>query len=240
MAQIIGGFASSHTPLMYMEGKDWGKRGEQDRRNRELVKMPEGKRVTFDELLALADPAIAKQINEETFIRKEESIQRGLDELEKRFGQTNPDVVVMFGDDQSEWFFDENMPTINVYWGDNIHILPRGDSGGPLRSYLSEEVDFPVRSDLGLHIIEHLMEHDFDVSHSHYQAEKYGGKIGPATWYLDMERSTEQREFGIPHAFGFPIGRWFDGKQVPIVPITINTCYPPNWISPKRAYKLGL
>ena len=37
MAQIIGGFASSHTPLMYMEGKDWGKRGEQDRRNRELV-----------------------------------------------------------------------------------------------------------------------------------------------------------------------------------------------------------
>ena len=38
------------------------------------------------------------------------------------------------------------------------------------------------------------MEHDFDVSHSHYQAEKYGGKIGPATWYLDMERSTMKLE----------------------------------------------
>ena len=83
MAKVVGGFASSHTPLMYMEGKDWGKRGEQDRRNRELVKMPEGKRVTYDELEALADPAIKKQINEETFIRKENSIQKGLDEADK-------------------------------------------------------------------------------------------------------------------------------------------------------------
>jgi hypothetical protein len=224
---------------MYMPGEDWGKRGEQDRRNRELIKMPEGKRVTYDELEALADPEIRKHINVETFIQKEDSIQRGLDELEKRFGQTEADVVVMFGDDQSEFFFDDNMPSINVYWGDSIHILPRGDAGGPLRSYLTDEQDWPVASDLGLHIIESLMDRDFDVSHSHYQRETYGGKIGPATWYLDMERSTEPRPFGIPHAFGFAMGRWFAGKKLPIVPITINTCYPPNWISPRRAYALG-
>ena len=224
---------------MYMKGEDWGKRGEQDRRNRELIKMPEGKRVTYDELEALADPEIAKHINVETFMQKEDSIQRGLDELEKRFGQTEADVVVMFGDDQSEFFFDDNMPSINVYWGDNIHILPRGDANGPLRSYLPDEQDWPVASDLGLHIIESLMDRDFDVSHSHYQREAYGGKIGPATWYLDMERSTEPRPFGIPHAFGFAMGRWFAGKKLPIVPITLNTCYPPNWISPRRAYALG-
>jgi len=239
VAKIIGGFASSHTPLMYMEGPDWAKRGEQDRRNRELIKMPEGRRVTYDELERLADPAIAKHINVETFIQKEESIQRGLDDLETRFGQTDADVIVMFGDDQSEFFFDDNMPVMNVYWGDSIHILPRGDGGGPLRSYLTEEQDWPVASDLGLHIIETLMENDFDVSHSHYQRETYGGKIGPATYYLDMERSTEPRVFGIPHAFGFAMGRWFAGKKTPIVPINLNTCYPPNWISPKRAYNLG-
>ena len=224
---------------MYMQGEDWGKRGEQDRRNRELIKMPEGKRVTYDELEVLADPEIRKHINVETFIQKEDSIQRGLNELEKRFGQTDADVVVMFGDDQSEFFFDDNMPSINVYWGDSIHILPRGDAGGPLRSYLTEEQDWPVASDLGLHVIESLMDRDFDVSHSHYQRENYGGKIGPATWYLDMERSTEPRPFGIPHAFGFAMGRWFAGKKLPIVPITINTCYSPNWISPRRAYALG-
>jgi 3-O-methylgallate 3,4-dioxygenase len=238
VAKIIGGFASSHTPLMYTMGEEWGKRGENDRRNRELIKMPEGRRVTYDELERLADPEIAKHINVETFIQKEESIQRGLDELETRFGQTDADVVVMFGDDQSEFFFDDNMPSINVYWGDTIHVLPRGE-GGPLRSYLTDEQDWPVASDLGLHIIESLMDKDFDVSHSQYQRETYGGKIGPATYYLDMERSTEPRPFGIPHAFGFAMGRWFAGKKLPIVPITINTCYPPNWISPRRAYALG-
>lgn len=35
------------------------------------------------------------------------------------------------------------------------------------------------------------------------------------------------------------MARWFAGKTVPILPITINTCYPPNWISPRRAYALG-
>ena len=239
MAKVIGGFASSHSPLMSMPGELWPNRGVQDQRNRELVKMPEGKRVTYDELLATANPEIAKHINVETYLQKEDSIQKGLDELETRFGQAKPDVVVMFGDDQSEFFFDDNMPSINVYWGDSIHILPRDNTDGPYRSYLTEEQDWPVAPDLGLHVIESLMERDFDVSHSHYQREAYGGKIGPATWYLDMEREREARPFGIPHAFGFAIGRWFAGQKVPIVPISINTCYPPNWISPRRAYALG-
>jgi hypothetical protein len=239
MAKIVGGFASSHSPLMSATAEGWAQAGERDRRNRELIKMPEGKRVTFDELLALADPGIAQHVNMETFMQKEESIQRGLDELERRFGDTNPDVVVMFGGDQSEWLFDDNYPPISVYWGGPIHILPRGEVGAAHRSYLTEEQDWPVASDLGLHIIESLGEQDFDVAHSTYLRETYGGKIGPATWYLDMERSTEPRPFGIPHAFGFPMGRWFAGKKPAIVPINLNTCYPPNWISPRRAYALG-
>jgi len=238
MAKVVGGFASSHSPLMSASAEGWAQAGERDRRNRELTKMPEGRRVTFDELLELADPAIASQINMETFARKEASIQRGLDDLEKRFAETNPDVVVMFGGDQSEWFFDDNYPTFNVYWGGPLHILPRGAEGAH-RSYLTEETDIPVASDLGLHIIESLMDRDFDVAHSQYTRDTYGGKIGPATWYLDMERSTDQRPFGIPHAYGFPIGRWFAGKKPMIVPISLNTCYPPNWISSRRAYALG-
>jgi 3-O-methylgallate 3,4-dioxygenase len=238
MAKVVGGFASSHTPLMYTVGEEWGKRGERDKNNPELVKMPEGKRVTYEELEASADPAIAQHINVETFIQKEDSIQRGLDELETRFGQADADVVIMFGDDQNEFFFDDNYPMINLFWGDKMHILPRG-AGGPLRSYIDEEMDWPVNKDLGLYLIEQLIEKDFDIAHSQYQRETYGGTIGPATWYLDMQRKTEERPFGMQHAFGFPVSRWFAGKQTPIVPITINTCYPPNWISPRRAYALG-
>ena len=252
MAKVVGGFASGHTPLMsYTKPEYWLQQGENDRRNRELVQPPNGRRVTYDELLADADPAIAKLINVETFSKRIENIQKGLDELNSRFGQANPDVVVMFGDDQSEFFFDDNYPTINVYWGDTIKLMKaeRGGSASETREIMSlawsglkkgeEERDYPVESGLGLHVIESLCEQDFDVAHSRYQREAYGGSIGPATWYLDMKRETAPRPHGLPHAFAMPIGRWFAGKTPAILPITINTCYPPNWISPRRAYALG-
>jgi hypothetical protein len=246
MAKIVGGFGSGHTPLMSVPGEMWGVYAQNDPRNRELVKMPEGKRVTYDELLAAADPRIKDQVNTETFVHKFENIQKGLDQLNTRFSQINPDVVVMFGDDQDEVFFDDNYPSINVYWGDTMKMLPRRIPPEmneamkiAMRAYGDVELDYPCDPALGLHVIEHLMDHDFDVAHSHYQKEAYGGTIGPSTWYLNMKRETAPRPFGMPHAFAFPIVRWFGGKEVPVVPITINTCYPPNWISPKRAFALG-
>ncbi|HLF77747.1 MAG TPA: hypothetical protein VJB57_09690 [Dehalococcoidia bacterium] len=243
MAKIVGGFASSHSPMMHTAGDQWGRIADFDPRNNQLVKMPEGKRVSFDELLASADPEIAKQVNLDTFIKKEADMQRSMDELEKRFVQTDPDVVVMFGDDQNEWFFDDNYPTINLYWGESIQVLSRNeyipDAPTTRRSYLTEEREWPVDTELGLRILESLMDQDFDVAQSRYQREAYGGSIGPGTWYLDSQRKTQPRPMGMPHAFGFPIGRWFGGKTIPIVPISINTCYPPNWISARRAYALG-
>ena len=126
----------------------------------------------------------------------------------------------MFGDDQSEFFFDDNMPSINVYWGDSIKVLPRTvtpDMSEARRmsaiAYGTREYEHPVPSDLGLHVIESLMEQEFDVSHSRYVKESYGGTIGPATWYLDHARTTQQRPFGLPHAYGFAVARWFDGKD---------------------------
>jgi hypothetical protein len=108
-----------------------------------------------------------------------------------------------------------------------------------MAAYGDEEVDYPVDSELGLYLIEQLNEREFDVAQSRYLRAEYGGKIGPSTWYLDNQFETASRPFGMPHAFSFPVVNWFGGKHVPIVPITINTCYPPTWISPKRAYSLG-
>jgi len=246
MAKIVGGFASSHTPLMSIPGELWDVYAANDPRNGELITVPGGKRCTYDELLAAADPKIASMVNKETFIRRSENIQKGLDEVQRRFSQVNPDVVVMVGDDQSEWFFDDNYPSINIYWGDTVKMIPREitpnmDEARKISAmaYGTVERDYPVDSKLGLHLIESLMDQDFDIAGSQYQRAEYGGSIGPATWYLDMKRSTKPRPFGLPHAFAFPIVRWFDQKSPPIVPITINTCYPPTWISPRRAYALG-
>src|SRR5438105_2874961 len=113
MAKIVAGFASSHTPLMSLPGEDWSKRADDDKRNRELIRPSDGAHVSYDELLASADPKIAGQLGEEVFCRKYASIQRGLNELGQCFAQVNPDVVVAFGDDQDELFFEDNYPMIS-------------------------------------------------------------------------------------------------------------------------------
>ena len=61
MAQIVGGFGSSHTPLMSLTtGELWQDYANNaDHRNRELVKPPNGRHLTYEELLAEADPSIA-------------------------------------------------------------------------------------------------------------------------------------------------------------------------------------
>ena len=105
MARIVAGFASSHTPLMSLPGQDWAKRADDDKRNRELVRPSDGAHVTYDELLASADPRIAEQIDQEIFVQKYTCIQQSLNELQDNFAQVNPDVVVLFGDDQDEMFF---------------------------------------------------------------------------------------------------------------------------------------
>src|SRR5438067_8652472 len=247
MARIVAGFASSHTPLMSLPGQDWAKRAEDDKRNRELIRPRDGAHVTYDELLASADPSIAQQLDEDTFCRKFTSIQRGLDELNRSFAQVDPDVVVMFGDDQDEMFFDDNYPMISVYWGDVLTHYPRLGNRPNMSEairisaavYGTEVIDYPVETNLGKYLVSELAERDFDVAQSRYMKEAYGGTIGPGTWYLDYQRNTKPRQQGMAHAFAFPVCRWFSGKRPPMVPITINTCYPPNWISPRRAYALG-
>ena len=221
--------------MMALAPEAWVSQAERDYKRNELVDPDSGRVVTYEQLLADARPEIVREINLDTFSRRYEAINTGLDDLHARFGGLNPDVVVMFGDDQSEWFFDDNYPSIHVYWGKSIRMSGRGQEGNEPASVR----EYPVDSALGLHIIESLMDQDFDIAHSQYQRDTYGGSIGPATWYLNMKRSTPERPFGMPHAYGVPIGRWFGGLQPAIVPVTINTCYPPNWISPRRAFALG-
>jgi aromatic ring-opening dioxygenase catalytic subunit (LigB family) len=45
------------------------------------------------------------------------------------------------------------------------------------------------------------------------------------------------RHFG--HAFGFVIRRLLGDGQIPVVPLLLNTFYPPNQPSPARCYALG-
>jgi hypothetical protein len=44
---------------------------------------------------------------------------------------------------------------------------------------------------------------------------------------------------GEGHAFGFVHKRLMDGAAIPVVPLVLNTYYPPNQPTPRRCYRLG-
>ena len=49
----------------------------------------------------------------------------------------------------------------------------------------------------------------------------------------------DPRKSGFGHAYGFIIARLFKGRQIPVVPILLNTYYPPNALTAKRCYHIG-
>ncbi len=245
MAEIVLGMGTSHSPMLSMTAEMWPEYAKGDVRIRDLLTVPDGRNITFDELLKCADPAIEKQLTNENFAAQWADCQRGIQVLEQTLKEARPDTLVIFGDDQDEIFFDDNMPSVAVYWGETMKIVPRNPpptAPPAIRAsawgYGEEEKDFPVDVPLARHLIDSLIENDFDVAHWRYMRDEYGGTIGPAG-YIDHERVTPPRRFGMPHAYSFVVRRIMNSNEMPIVPIMLNTCYPPNQPTPRRCYQLG-
>jgi hypothetical protein len=167
---------------------------------------------------------VRSHITPEAFADKH---QRALAEVE-RLGavvrNARLDTLIVVGDDQKELYDDDNMPAILVYRGESIRNVPLKSHPGPdwarnaSAQYFEREVprEYPVDSRLAEHLIAHLME-DFDLSCASTLADGYGEG----------------------HAFGFVHNRLLAGATIPVVPVFLNTYFPPNQPTPARCYKLG-
>lgn len=67
-------------------------------------------------------------------------------------------------------------------------------------------LDLPAGAPLALHLVGELLEREFDISYA--------------------EKLAQPRGEG--HAFGFVHRRLMGGNVVPVVPLVVNTYYPPN------------
>jgi 3-O-methylgallate 3,4-dioxygenase len=242
MAEIVLGIGTSHSPVQTMPPELMPEYAQHDPRSRRLIMPPTGKTTTYEELLEHADPAWAAAISPETFAREHDRYQKALAILNAKLEAANPDTLVIFGDDQEELFYDDNMPMISIYWGETIPWLAR-PGGAPIpdavaRGYGDQDMDVPVDSELALHLIRSLIADDFDIAQSRYLNEEYGGSVGPIGYLATRAERPRHRE-GLPHAYGFVLKRVTNGRLIPIVPVTQNTCYPPNQISSRRSYALG-
>jgi 3-O-methylgallate 3,4-dioxygenase len=194
-----------------------------DTRRTNLYAPPDGKALSYEDLLAQADPAIIKEITPEKMEARAAANQRGIAKVAEAYASAAPDVLLIIGDDQDEVIHHHNMPAMCVYWGDSVATVPRDVAHQPEAAKVAAWAHgdavktHPVESGLARHIIESLIDQEFDVAHSQYLREGQG----------------------IGHAFSFVYNRIMNGKEVPTIPIMLNTYFPPNQPTPKRCYDLG-
>jgi hypothetical protein len=253
MAEIVLGIATSHTPMLTLPAELWPSYAERDARNPELAFPPDGLVMSYEDALDYVAPDVrAHYTGSEKFRAQADACQQALDELSRTLRGVKPDITIVIGDDQDEWFYEDNMPAFSVYWGETAPLIPRlapvstrdrAVAEAVIRGYGDIPLDVPVASRFGRFLIEYLVEHDFDVAHMRYAKQPYGGQVArrypTKNGELDYVRDTPPHEQGLPHAVAFVVKRLFDNQPGPMLPVFQNTCYPPNQPTPRRCFAMG-
>ncbi|HEU5192482.1 MAG TPA: extradiol ring-cleavage dioxygenase [Methylomirabilota bacterium] len=216
MADIVLGIGTSHSPMLSTPHEAFA-----GHRERDQQRVPE-----FAALARERAARVAPELAPAVTAARHAANQAALATLAAALADAALDALVIIGDDQGEWFSVDSQPALCIYWGDAVESLPPpvermapslrlgywgyyGD--GANRSY-------PVDAALGRHVIESLTrDHSFDVAH--------------------MRVQPRHAPFG--HAWSFVHQRLMNGTVIPIVPVLLNTYYPPNQPTPKRCYELG-
>jgi aromatic ring-opening dioxygenase catalytic subunit (LigB family) len=225
MAKIVLGIGSSHTPMLNLTAEQWSHRANVDFNNTKLA-LPDGRKVSYPQLLEMHGPRFQDEITLPVLQRKERACQDALDRLGDAIEQARPDVVVVIGDDQAELFDSNNQPAFAIYHGEEIVTTARRYADGAPdwmrqvgRGYLMEEVHrLPASPVIALQVIEALMDRDVDVSAA--------------------AGVTDPNQAGFGHAYGFIAKRLFR-RPIPMLPVLLNTYFPPNVVSAARAYDIG-
>jgi hypothetical protein len=223
MAKLVLGIGTSHTPMLNAPPEDWPRFIERDTRRTNLLDT-DGNPTTYEAQLRRAPADIAAQIAPERMRARHASVEAAMSRLGDHLREALLDCLIVVGDDQDELYHPENMPGILVYYGATIRNMPLAPVAEPNWGWRAsarwheekEPRDYPVDAGLARHLIDALVDAEFDIAAS--------------AGVPDGE--------GEGHAIGF-VHRRIMKEAVPIVPICINTYYPPNQPTPRRCYKLG-
>jgi 3-O-methylgallate 3,4-dioxygenase len=224
MARLAAAFGSSHSVMLAAELQDWLTGFRQSD-----LRMPyydhEGRPRSYADVLADAPAHAEELVTEQAIAGRFAETRSAMERMRAEIAGAKLDVLVVVGDDQHELFQDRHMPSIGIYYGETIRNAKQ-KSPAPADWYKraqnrrleeGEDAHYACHRPLALHLIEGLVEREFDVSAvSALGEEQYEG-----------------------HAYSF-VHRWYlKDARVPIVPIFLNTYNPPNPPLPKRCVRLG-
>lgn len=225
MGQIVLGIGTSHSPMLNATAEEWTRFA--PREPTLHLYGHSGERTTYEALVAEADGRYEGECTPAKFAERLATAHAALDRLAGEIERAQLDALIIVGDDQKELFLDYNIPGLLVYHGKTIPHCMRPTkpewvdwfAAIQSRYYIeSGRIDYPADDELARHLIEHLMSHDFDVAVS----------------------DRLPRGEGEGHAFAFVHRRLLKrDTKLPVVPVFLNTYYPPNQPTPKRCYVIG-
>jgi hypothetical protein len=214
MAKIVIGIGTSHSPQLSVRASDWALLREKDEHD---------PRLDYPSLLKRAKHGLESELTVEKFRQRDEACQTAIKTLGDALTKSEADVVVVFGDDQQEQFHDDNMPTFSVYHGKSLPVVthtgrnPAAWKNAEENGWAETAPEYETNSDLANHMIRSLVHDEFDIARCN--------RLRP--------------EIGVGHAFSFLYRRVLPGGKLPMVPVMVNTYYPPNQPTPKRCYAFG-
>ncbi len=211
MAKVVLGIGTSHSPQLSIPAEQWQLLRAKDETD---------PRLDYAGLVKRAKPGMAREL--ERWTERDDACQRAIATLGETVTAARPDAVVVIGDDQQEQFHDDNMPAISIFHGESLPMAHREGRANPwqlaeVSGWAQTKPEYRSVPSLGEHLVKALTDAEFDVARTN--------RLRP--------------EVGIGHAFAFLYRRIWPGTDVPLVPVMVNTYYPPNQPTPRRCYALG-
>jgi hypothetical protein len=226
MAQIVIGIGTSHSPLCATDAPMWEQRAISDHSNPELFDL-NGELRSYEEL-ARINRSYEREASAEHLANQSRQVQAALDRLAADLAAARPDVVLIVGDDQHELFDSGNLPAVSIFYGDkaSTHTFAQRRIGDPefmkvlSKAYaMDEHHQLACDGEFARDLIEHLIESGVDIG--------------------ACAKVSEPETHGFGHAYGFIVTRLMAQLDARIVPVLLNTYYPPNQPTPARCYAIG-
>jgi len=189
----------------------------------------EGHPASYGELLEKADPRMAGMVAPADLVKRQNQARAAARHLRLVLDKARLDALIVFGDDQNESYLEDCRPAFAIYFGETIRNdtkqhqtyshLPEWYIKNRAAFFEPEAPrDYPVHAGLAAYLIEYLMDAEFDLAAS--KSLRPGEGEGHAVAYVHRHVMNPQ-------------------KPVPVVPVFLNTYYPPSQPRPRRCYQLG-
>ncbi|HMA00609.1 MAG TPA: hypothetical protein VKP66_21905 [Steroidobacteraceae bacterium] len=228
MANIVLGLGTSHTPMLLASDETLLRFRETDEKIKHRDK--EGRPTTYAELLEKADPQMAEMVKPAELAARQNKARDATARLSRVLNGAGLDTLIVMSDDQDEAYLEDARPTFAIYYGDTILNSNEQHEQYHRRfpewyvknrqAFFEDDAPraYPVDSKLAVHLIDWLMDHGFDPASSKRMREGEGEGHGMAYVHRRLMDA---------------------GKPIPIVPVFLNTYFPPNQPRPRRCYELG-